>query len=184
MALSKYEKVLKHLHIIEEKYGSIMNVPEKDEHFMAIKRIYPPGSALGGSVRLRLRNAKRLIKFGYPIGHVSCRTGLSDDTLKEFCRENCIEVKKRFKYIVCSPDHKIIYLDSIVDFVAKTFNREKLTIKQSFRYLEDREWWVKDKITYWGNVPLDVHFQLIHMDKPVKKVNQDSYVFENSFVCE
>ena len=85
LVMTKYQKTLILLKKIESKYGSIVNCPEDDPDYLAIRKIYPP---TGHGVRVVTAEDQiyRLAHEGYSISEIVNLVSGNDGDIYNFIK--------------------------------------------------------------------------------------------------
>ena len=119
------------IHELENKYGSIANVPEDNQTFASIRRILEfdwHSSAL--KVHLR-EDIKELLDKGYFIKEVADKLSVSNDTVRKSMRMFNMHTRPRFRYkVVKLKTGESIYGNVCLDF-SKLINLNCSSYKQA-----------------------------------------------------
>lgn len=171
-----FKETLGHLHIIEEKYGSISHVPENDPDFQALIKIYPRKN---GSSKMDIQD--RIIKYatqGYPISYISNHSGKSRTWIYQFLRRKRIRLKSTFGFLIVDPDGNQTYATGLQHFISVYFHR--LVTYDTRAFLVNRGYKIIRKYFVWHWIPDGSHYLLGYMSKPAIKNGDDSYIYRGS----
>lgn len=171
---TRYKMILGHLHIIEEKYGSISKVPENDPDYIAIADL----RTINGFNENEQALIIKLAEEGHSTSYIAHRVDAQTGKVKSFMSFHHIKHKRIFRYILQAPDRKVYYVDRLGHFVKFYFGKTNCaSTDANLSYLKNRGFEVIEKDTIWHDIPVGHFFYLIYMNKPIVKVNDVSYVY-------
>lgn len=114
-------KTMNLLHKIESKYGSIVNCPEDDPDYLAIRKTYP---STGHGLRVVTAEDQiyMLAHEGYSISEIVNLVSGNDGDIYNFIKQQRIEIKTVFKFRIVAPTGEIYYVRSLGHFIKVMFH--------------------------------------------------------------
>lgn len=109
------------LNKIESKYGSIVNCPEDDPDYLAIRKIYP-STGHGAQVVTAEDQIYRLAHEGYSISEIVNLVSGNDGDIYNFIKQQRIGIKTVFKFRIVAPTGEIYYVRSLGHFIKVMFH--------------------------------------------------------------
>ena len=175
LAMTKYQKALILLKKIESKYGSIVNCPEDDPDYLAIRRIYPP-TGHGAKVVTAEDQIYRLAHEGYSISEIVNLVSGNDGDIYNFIKQQRIGIKTAFKFRIVAPTGEIYYVKSLEHFIKVMFHYHPSV--SCLTFLKARRYRVKAGIYRWKFIGNGSYYLPPYLDKPVKREGIDYYIYE------
>lgn len=178
----KFNKALGYLHIIEEKYGSIMRCPDDDPDYQAIRKIYHEDNKHGAYrlkvERMRSKNPEiiYLAKKGYPSRYIIDQTKVTAGHVYYTLSQNRIKPLHTIYHKVITSSGQIWYVSSIMDLFKKYFH---ICIKnnwQAGKVLKAKGYFDIRGKYYWPDIPMGCYYYFSYMDRPFKKTSPSPYI--------
>lgn len=168
-------KTMNLLHKIESKYGSIVNCPEDDPDYLAIRKIYP-STGHGAGVVAAEDQIYRLAHEGYSISEIVNLVSGNDGDIYNFIKQQRIGIKTVFKFRIVAPTGEIYYVRSLRHFIKVMFHYRPSV--SCLTFLKARRYRVKEGIYRWKFIGNGSYYLPPYLDKPVKREGIDSYVYK------
>lgn len=176
MATSKTYKILELVRKIEEEYGSMCNVPDSDPTYKELRGVVDRLPVSKG----KLDYIKHLLSYGFSVSEISSKAAVSQQLVWSICDNYGLEPKRSFHYILCSPNNKVIYVESLLPFVRKFFDAGTFSAtSQAGNFLRSRGWDVLNRKTRWSKLPTNVYYHVSYLDKVARKKGRKSYIYQN-----
>ena len=174
--MTKYQKALILLKKIESKYGSIVNCPEDDPDYLAIRKIYPPTGHAKRAVTAE-DQIYRLAHEGYSISEIVNLVSGNDGDIYNFIKQQRIGIKTVFKFRIVAPTGEIYYVRSLGQFVKSVFKYPPSQSNKS-KWLKARGYSISQGDYHWKFIRNGSYYLPPYMDKPAIKQGINSYVYE------
>lgn len=182
MATNKFQLVLGHLHIIEEKYGSIMRCPDDDPDLMAIRKIYHEDNKHGAYrlkvERMRSKNPEiiYLAKKGYPSRYIIDQTKATAWHVYYTLSQNHIKPLHTICHKVITPNGQIWYVSNIMALASKYFHIAVKNATHADAKLKNLGYSDIHGEYYWPEIPIGSYYFFGQMDRPIKKTSTSPFI--------
>ena len=168
-----YEKALVRIHYLEDKYGSILYVPNDNLEFRQVHKL------LNVEEKLNYKRIDNLNRFGYSVSQMAQIVNRTNRTVYTYLKHNNMRPKCSFKYRVTMPDlsHNI-YTTSLINSAnilchTQSINLTKCAVKQ----LKARGYLIKKIKSIWCEIPNGDYYCLPYFDSIVTKNGLNSYIY-------
>ncbi|WP_260274204.1 hypothetical protein [Lactobacillus helveticus] len=168
-------KTMNLLHKIESKYGSIVNCPEDDPDYLAIRKIlsFNGSRRASGTAEDQIY---RLAHEGYSISEIVNLVSGNYGNIYNFIKQQRIGIKTVFKFRIVAPTGEIYYVRSLGHFIKVMFHYYPSV--SCLTFLKARRYRVKAGIYRWKFIGNGSYYLPPYLDKPVKREGIDYYVYE------
>ena len=176
MELTNYQRALVKIHKLEDKFGSIINVPDSNPDMQEIHRLLPPIRCTSTDNYHEL--ARWLNREGYPVAYIARVTHHSISSIGMYFSNYGIKSKKVFKYRVKSNSSTTNYYGTSLRYLAglllhTTFN-SNITAK---RQLTMHGFSIIRGSYIWCKIPDGAYYTLSYLDRFAVKKGLDSYIY-------
>lgn len=176
MVMNKYQEALTLLNQIESKYGSIVNCPEDDPDYVAIRKLYPSNEH-AGLANIYKNKIYKLAHEGYSVTEIINQIPGDNNRIINFIKNNGIRLKTVFKYRIASPTGDTYYITNLRQFVSSHFMYAP-SKGSRIEFLKSRKYKVYQGKYHWCFIRNGCYYLPPYLDKPVIRTGIDSYIYE------
>lgn len=176
MVMTKYQEILMLVNSIESKYGSIINCPEDDPDYVAIRKLYPSNEHAGLANNYKNKIYK-LVHEGYSITEIINQIPGDNNRIVNFIKNNRIRLKVVFKYRIASPSGDTYYVTSLRHFISLHFKYVPSKVSKT-EFLKSRNYRIYQGKYHWYFIRNGCYYLPPYLDKPVMRTDVDSYVYD------
>ena len=177
--LTNYQRALVKIHKLEDKFGSIVNVPDSNPDMQEIRRLLPPIRCT--STDPHYEYARCLNREGYSVAYIAKATHKSTSAITMYFSNHSIKSKKIFKYQVKSSSSTAVYYGTSLRHLASILLHATFTSNLKAKRRLNKEGFSIKKSSYvWCKIPDGAYYTLSYLDHFAVKHGLDSYIYPDT----
>lgn len=150
------------LHILEEKYGSVKNVPESNRILQKIRKIIGFSTHDDSKQAIYRDDIRELINQGFTIREIAMKLAIGETTVANVTKKNHYHVKPRFRYKLINRRINAEIFVNNQKAVSKLINHKCNSLDEIRNYaaIEGYQFIINDNMFIWKDLKTGDRFIL------------------------